>query len=71
MNHLGHKSKAIHAAYGKRATITTLPLEYYEAQKTKKIIEFAQARKDSASRPQRVSVGLSQDEGALRADAVA
>jgi hypothetical protein len=45
MNHLGHKSKAVHAAYGSRATITTLPLEYYELQKTKKIIEFAVARK--------------------------
>lgn len=40
MNHLGHKSKAIHAAYGRRAGVTTLPLEYYEMQKTKKIIEF-------------------------------
>jgi integrase len=52
MNHLGHKSKAIHAAYGRRATITTLPLEYYEAQKTKKIIEFSEARKDNPPQPQ-------------------
>lgn len=44
MNYLGHKSKAIHAAYGRRANITTLPLEYYELQKTKKIIEFNQGR---------------------------
>jgi integrase len=49
MNHLGHKSKAVHAAYGSRATITTLPLEYYEAQKTKKIIEFSEARKDDSA----------------------
>ena len=47
MNHLGHQSRAIHAAYGHRATITTLPLEYYEAQKTKKIIEFAETRKEA------------------------
>ena len=43
MNHLGHKSKAIHAAYGRRASVTTLPLEYYEAQKARKIIEFSRA----------------------------
>jgi hypothetical protein len=41
MNHLGHKSKAIHAAYGRRASVTTLPLEYYEAQKARKIIDFS------------------------------
>jgi integrase len=52
MNHLGHKSKAIHATYGKRATVTTLPLEYYEAQKTKKIIEFSEARKGNLVLPQ-------------------
>jgi integrase len=44
MNHLGHQSRAVHAAYGKNAHVTTLPLEYYEAQKTKKIIEFAKAQ---------------------------
>lgn len=44
MNHLGHKSKAIHAAYGQRASITTLPLEYYEAQKAKKIVLFTEGR---------------------------
>ncbi|HSI86576.1 MAG TPA: tyrosine-type recombinase/integrase [Candidatus Methylacidiphilales bacterium] len=46
MNHLGHKSKAIHAAYGRRAQVTTLPLEYYEMQKAKKIIEFTQAGRE-------------------------
>jgi len=45
MNHLGHKSKAIHAAYGRRASITTLPLEYYEAQKAKKIVLFTEAQR--------------------------
>ncbi len=44
MNYLGHKSKAIHEAYGRRANITTLPLEYYETQKAKKIIEFSQGQ---------------------------
>ncbi|MEZ0300295.1 MAG: hypothetical protein ACAI35_27880, partial [Candidatus Methylacidiphilales bacterium] len=39
MNHLGHKSRAIHAAYGQRALVTTLPLEYYEAQKREKIVQ--------------------------------
>ena len=45
MNHLGHKSKAIHAAYGRRASITTLPLEYYEAQKAKKIVLFTEGQR--------------------------
>jgi hypothetical protein len=45
MNHLGHKSKAIHAAYGQRASITTLPLEYYEAQKAKKIVLFTEGQR--------------------------
>ena len=45
MNHLGHKSKAIHAAYGRRASVTTLPLEYYEAQKAKKIVLFTEAQR--------------------------
>jgi integrase len=33
MNHLGHESRAIHAAYAGGATVATLPLEFYEAQK--------------------------------------
>src|SRR5208283_5921280 len=35
MNHLGHESRAIHAAYGRSSRVTTLPLEFYEAQKLK------------------------------------
>ncbi len=42
MNHLGHKSRAIHAAYGKGALTATLPIEHYEAEKAKKIVEFRQ-----------------------------
>jgi hypothetical protein len=49
MNHLGHKSKAVHAAYGRRASVTTLPLEYYEAQKARKIIEFSRATRESTA----------------------
>jgi ribosomal protein L25 (general stress protein Ctc) len=30
MNHLGHKSKAGHAAYARDAKVVTLPLEHYE-----------------------------------------
>jgi hypothetical protein len=68
MNHLGHKSKAIHAAYGRRASITTLPLEYYEAQKTKKIIEFAEAQKglammETAGEPEEISHGRQKSTG--------
>ena len=40
MNHLGHKSRAIHAAYASAATVTVLPLEFYEADRQKKIIRF-------------------------------
>jgi hypothetical protein len=59
MNHLGHKSKAVHAAYGSRASITTLPLEYYEMQKAKKIIEFSEVRKDNLVQPEAESPELS------------
>lgn len=41
MNHLGHKSSAIHAAYAGGARVATLPLEFYEAQKDRKVVEFA------------------------------
>ena len=43
MNHLGHKSRAVHAAYGSGAMTTVLPIEFYEAEKEKKIISFAEA----------------------------
>ena len=42
MNHLGHKSRAIHVAYAAAATVTVLPLEFYEAERQKKIIRFDQ-----------------------------
>ncbi len=44
MNHLGHKSRAIHIAYGKGAMTTTLPIEYYEEEKKKSILQFAQSK---------------------------
>jgi integrase len=40
MNHLGHESRAIHAAYAGGAQVAVLPLEYYEARKEEKVIEF-------------------------------
>ena len=40
MAHLGHGSRAIHQAYSEKAEVVTLPLEYYEAIRQKKIIEF-------------------------------
>ena len=41
MNHLGHESRAIHAAYAGGATVATLPLEFYEAQKLQNVLRFA------------------------------
>ena len=43
MNHLGHESRAIHAAYAGGATVATLPLELYEAQKREKVVQFTAA----------------------------
>jgi len=43
MNHLGHESRAIHAAYAGGAQVAVLPLEFYEAQKEEKVIQFKQA----------------------------
>jgi integrase len=40
MTHLGHKSRAIHAAYAGGAQVAVLPLEFYEAEKAKKILRF-------------------------------
>jgi integrase len=40
MNHLGHKSRAIHAAYAGGAQAAVLPLEFYESEKAKKILKF-------------------------------
>jgi len=42
MNHLGHKSKAIHQAYAGDAHAVTLPLEHYEAEMQRKIVKFQQ-----------------------------
>jgi len=49
MNHLGHESRAIHAAYAGGAQVAVLPLEFYEAQKEAKVIEFKQASQQAAS----------------------
>jgi hypothetical protein len=46
MNHLGHKSKAVHRAYAARAKVVTLPFEHYERRQMDKIIEF-RANNDS------------------------
>jgi hypothetical protein len=40
MAHLGHGSKAVHRAYARSAERVTMPLEWYEAQKDKKLIDF-------------------------------
>ncbi len=40
MTHLGHKSRAIHAAYSDGAHVAVLPLEFYQAEQEKKIIRF-------------------------------
>ena len=42
MNHLGHESRAIHAAYAGGA-IVALPLEFYQAQKLKNVVQFTTA----------------------------
>ncbi len=41
MNHLGHQSRAIHAAYAGGAQVAVLPLEFYEAQKLKNVVQFS------------------------------
>ena len=43
MSHLGHESRAIHAAYAGGATVATLPLEFYEAQKLENVVKFTAA----------------------------
>jgi len=40
MAYLGHNSKAIHQAYADKIEVVTLPLEYYEEVRRKKVIEF-------------------------------
>ena len=59
MNHLGHESRAIHAAYAGGATVATLPLEFYEAQKlrtscsSRRRPKNSTAKQPSASKPNR------------------
>jgi site-specific recombinase XerD len=48
MNHLGHKSRAIHAAYAGGAQVAVMPLEFYEAQKQKTLLHF-RAREGQAA----------------------
>jgi integrase len=41
MNHLGHKSRAIHAAYAGGAQVAVMPLEFYEAENLKNVVQFS------------------------------
>jgi integrase len=56
MNHLGHKSKAIHRAYASQAKVVTLPLEHYEKMQANKIIEFRKGM-NAAPTPAEMGVG--------------
>jgi hypothetical protein len=47
MNHLGHKSRAVHAAYGAGANTTVLPLEFYETEKARNIVQFDRSQGES------------------------
>ncbi len=40
MAHLGHGSKAVHRAYARSADRVTMPLEWYEAENARKLIDF-------------------------------
>ncbi len=40
MNHLGHKSRAVHAAYAGGAQVAVLALEFYESNYHHKILQF-------------------------------
>ena len=40
MAHLGHGSKAVHRAYARAADRVTMPLEWYEDQIAKKLIDL-------------------------------
>ena len=57
MNHLGHESRAVHAAYAGGAQVAVLPLEFYEAQKEAKVIQFKQATLNQAGEEKKVSHG--------------
>jgi integrase len=60
MNHLGHESRAIHAAYAGGAQVAVLPLEYYEEQRAKKVIEFSEARRNLESNPNDTTASLAK-----------
>jgi integrase len=49
MNHLGHESRAIHAAYAGGAQVAVMPLEFYEAQRQEKVIQFKQAAQQTVA----------------------
>ena len=51
MNHLGHESRAVHAAYAGGAQLAVLPLEFYEAQKEEKVIQFKQVSQQTMPDP--------------------
>jgi integrase len=48
--HLGHGSQAVHRAYAKRAEVVTLPLEHYEAMRTKKLLLFKPSAETAGNR---------------------
>jgi len=58
MNHLGHESRAIHAAYAGGAQVAVLPLEYYEEQRARKIIEFAAGQRSLESHSSETTASL-------------
>jgi hypothetical protein len=39
----GHESRAIHAVYAGGVKVATFPLEFYEAQKLKNVVQFTTA----------------------------
>ena len=43
MEWVGHTSQAVHRAYAKNARTVCMPLEYYEEEQRRKIIQFDQA----------------------------
>jgi integrase len=49
MNHLGHESRAIHAAYAGGAQVAVMPLEFYEAQREEKVVQFKQAARQATT----------------------
>jgi hypothetical protein len=58
MKHLGHESRAIHAACAGGAQVAVLPLEYYETQRARKVIEFAEGQRKLGSHPTEITASL-------------